>query len=248
MTHDEIHAHLGALPAYDGWMWLYAQTPAIQTMALRNMVALGAETSGMKPDAAWSYALRAVPEDGGQPWFTGVDPDAEWVAALDALNDVDEDADAESWDAWVDDLCDDGSAFQEVGNGYWAESDTATTLCTGPGAGMRNLVTHEGRVGSGRVGSGRVGKRVAVRLARSRCQSYRTPQCQPDAGQASWIRRPQRAPRCPYTGDLVLGRPGGQRGISIPAARALDSRELTLAASQPVAAAISFGVLPSMAI
>jgi hypothetical protein len=227
----------------DGWLWIYAQTPEIQTMALRNMVALGAETSGMTPDAAWSYALRAVPEDGGQPWFTGVDPDAEWVAALDALNDVDEDADAEAWDGWVHGLCDDGSAFQETGNGFWTKSDTAGTLCTGPGAGMRNLVTHEGRVGSGRVG-----KRVAVRLARSRRQSYRTPQCQPDSDQASRVRRPQRSSRCPYTGDLVLGRPGGQRGISIPAARALDSFELTLAASQPVAAAISFGVLPSMAI
>jgi hypothetical protein len=251
MTHDEIFIHLGTLSAMDGWLWIYAQTPAIQTMALRNMVALGAETSGMKPDAAWSYALRAVPEDDGQPWFTGVDPDGEWIAALDAFNEVDdgdEDADADAWDAWVDDLSEDPAAFQEVGNGYWSQSDTATTLCTGPGAGMRNLVTHEGRVGSGRVGSGRVGKRVAVRLARSRRQSDRTPQCQPDADQASRVRRPQRSSRCPFTGDRERGRPGGQRGISIPAARALASRELTLAGSQPVTAAISFGVRPSIAI
>jgi hypothetical protein len=112
------------------------------------MIAISASAAGMDADAAWAYALRTLPEC-GVLWFTGEDPDAEWCAALEAVNSISEEEadDADAWDEWVDDLCDDPvSSFQETGAGYWSESDTATTLCTGPGATMRNLVG----VGSGR--------------------------------------------------------------------------------------------------
>ena len=95
MTADEVHAHLDELPAAEAWAWLYGQPPAVQEVALRNMVALAAGRAGYGPDAAWAVALERVPMERGL--FRGVDPGREWADLIAAVSDRPVEGTVQGW-------------------------------------------------------------------------------------------------------------------------------------------------------